>query len=95
MQLAGHTIDNKAFDYCDLPLEGTIEHVDESVRGAWCLDTESDNGWISYDNVATVRSKAGFVRDWGLGGLFYWTGTADKKGPGSLVEAGYEALHAL
>lgn len=65
------------------------------MGGAWCLDTEGDNGWISYDNVATVRSKAGFVRACRLGGLFYWAGTGDKKGPGSLVETGYEALHDL
>ena len=94
-QLGSHTVDDRVFEYRELPLSGSTEHVDEQVGGAWCLDTQGGNGWISYENQATLRSKAGFVRAWGLGGLFYWNGTGDSRGPRSLVEVGYEVLHDL
>ncbi|KAK4447324.1 glycoside hydrolase family 18 protein [Podospora aff. communis PSN243] len=50
-------------------------------------------GFMSFDVPETVRMKAGYVGEKGLGGLFYWTGAGDRrKGEGSLVEAGWEAL---
>ncbi|MCJ1242969.1 hypothetical protein MMC30_000165 [Trapelia coarctata] len=94
-QIGGSTVDDRVFEYCELPLTGTTEHVDESVVGAWCLDTGAGNGWISYENAATLRTKAAFVRGYGLGGLFYWAGTGDVRGSRSLVEVGYESLHDL
>jgi len=93
--IGGRTVDDRVFEYCELPLGETTEHVDESVVGAWCLDTQGGNGWISYENAATLRTKAAFVRGCGLGGLFYWAGTGDVRGPRSLVEVGYESLHDL
>jgi len=79
------------FDYKDLPRPGAQEHVDTEVGAAFCVG--GDGGFVSYDNPATVRLKASFVKQNGLAGLFYWTGPADAKGPRSLIETGYLALH--
>jgi chitinase len=47
---------------------------------------------VSFDVPATVRIKARYVREMGLGGLFYWTGTGDRAGEESLIAVGYEEL---
>ncbi|KAI9835193.1 MAG: hypothetical protein M1819_002563 [Sarea resinae] len=80
------------FEYKDLPRPGTNESVDESVGAAFCVG--GDGGFVSYDNPRSVKLKATFAKDKGLGGLFYWTGTADVKGPRSLIETGFNALHS-
>lgn len=89
----GHGGEEGTFEYNVLPREGALEGVDEGRVAAWCRG--GDGGWVSYDNAVTVRAKAGWVRERGLGGLFYWAGTGDKKGEGSLVEAGYGEMHEL
>ncbi|KAF9629996.1 hypothetical protein BFW01_g177 [Lasiodiplodia theobromae] len=85
-------------EYRELPREGAEEVVDEEVWGASCwVGGGGEEGkaeeWVSYDSPRTVREKARYVRERGLGGLFYWTGVADKKGEGSLLRAGYEGLY--
>lgn len=86
-------------EYRELPREGAEEGevVDEEVWGASCWVEGGEEGkaaeWVSYDSPKTVREKARYVRERGLGGLFYWTGVADKKGEGSLLRAGYEGLY--
>ena len=82
-----------SFEYRDLPRPGAQEHVDQDCGAAFCVG--GDAGFVTYDNAATVAKKANFVRDMRLAGLFYWTGTGDKVGPDSLVEAGYNTLHYL
>lgn len=76
----GHSFSGQAgeegtFEYCDLPLPGATEHVDDRVGAAYCVG--GDGGWVTYDNPQTVRMKASYVRQNSLGGLFYWTGTGD------------------
>jgi chitinase len=83
--------EDRRVEYAELPRPGCVEREDQTVGGAWCLDAKS--GWISHDNVVTVRMKAGYVQNMHLGGLFYQDGTGDVRGPRSLVEAGYNALH--
>ena len=78
------------WDYSELPREGARVGFDEEVGGAWCEG--GDGGWVSFDDVRAVGMKAGFVRREGLGGLFYWAGTGDRMGGGSLVEAGWRGL---
>ncbi|KAI1501007.1 glycoside hydrolase family 18 protein [Biscogniauxia marginata] len=51
-------------------------------------------GFVTFDVPETVRAKAEYVRCMGLGGLFFWTGAGDRKGPDSLVRAGFEALRS-
>ncbi|MCJ1397032.1 hypothetical protein MMC11_000224 [Xylographa trunciseda] len=84
--------DNRIFEYRSIPLTGT-EQVDEQLGTASIVDPV--DGFITYDNVATVKMKAAYVQRMRLGGMFYWTGTGDVRGSRSLVEAGYNALHDL
>jgi len=79
------------FDYCDLPRPGSTVHHDDAVGAAYC--TGGDGGFVTYDTPQIVQRKAKFVIDLGLGGLFYWQITADKRGNESLVETGYRTLH--
>ncbi|KAL1988073.1 hypothetical protein VTN96DRAFT_1104 [Rasamsonia emersonii] len=82
-----------AFDYCDLPRPGAKEHHDDAVGAAYC--TGGDGGFVTYDTPRTVQQKAKFVTNLGLGGLFYWHITADKRGAKSLIETGYNTLHDM
>jgi chitinase len=81
------------FDYCDLPRPGATVHHDNEVCADYC--SGGDGGFVTYDTPHTVKQKAKFVSDTGLGGLFYWQITADKKGCESLVETGYRTLHDI
>ena len=79
------------FEFRDLPRPGAREVVDEGAVAAYCV--APDAGFVSYDSPATVERKARFVKQEGLGGLFYWTGTGDKAREDGLVYAGYMGLH--
>ncbi|KAF4626974.1 hypothetical protein G7Y89_g11184 [Cudoniella acicularis] len=88
----GHGGEEGTFEYKNLPRQGTEEIVNTRVVAAFC--TGGDGGFVTYDNPETVKMKANFCRERGLGGLFYWTGTADvPPGPRSLISAGFKALH--
>ncbi|RDW82659.1 chitinase-2 [Coleophoma cylindrospora] len=81
------------FEYKELPRPGAQEVVDTTAVAAWCAG--GDGGFVSYDNPETVRLKAKYVKDKRLGGLFYWTGTADAPpGQRSLIKTGFKALHS-
>lgn len=84
-------------DYVDLPREWVHgAKIDQSVGAAFYVDPCQDQGgkgFVTFDVPETVRRKAEYVKSQGLGGLFYWTGVGDIKGPESLVRAGYEALN--
>ena len=85
--------DDRVIEYADLPLVDTFERFDAELGVAYLVDDKA--GFVSYDNVDTVRMKATYVQQMRLGGLFYWAGTGDVSGSRSLVEAGYNTLHAL
>ncbi|TVY65528.1 Endochitinase B1 [Lachnellula suecica] len=88
----GHGGDEGTFEYKQLPRQGAEEIVNTRVVAAF--STGGDGGFVTYDNPETVKLKANYCREKGLGGLFYWTGTADAPpGPRSLVSAGFKALH--
>ncbi|ROV89173.1 hypothetical protein VSDG_08839 [Cytospora chrysosperma] len=81
------------FDYSQLPRRGTKEQLDKRACAAFCVG--GDGGFVSYDNPDTVKQKAAFCRQKGLGGMFYWTGPADAKdSKRSLVATGFRALHS-
>ncbi|KAF5590873.1 chitinase [Fusarium pseudocircinatum] len=81
------------FEYNQLPRKGCKEVVDKRHVAAHCTGT--DGGFVTYDNPDTVKIKAGFCKQKGLGGLFYWNGPADSKDKSrSLVAAGFRALHS-
>lgn len=93
---AGHGGNEGTFEYVELPRPGSHVYVDEEAVAACCVGR--DGGFVTYDVPRTVGLKARFVRERGLGGLFYWTGTGDRvdggEGEGgSLVMAGYCELH--
>lgn len=92
-RFTGHAGEEGTFEYKDLPRAGAQEYVDERIGAACCLG--GDGGFVTYDNPQTVQLKAAFAKQSRLGGLFYWTGTADVKGQRSLVETGYNTLHDL
>lgn len=91
-KFAGQGGEEGVFEYRDLPRPGTKELIDIKLVAAYCVG--GDGGFITYDNPQTVHLKAGFAKQSGLGGLFFWTGTGDAQGPRSLVEAGYKGLHS-
>lgn len=72
---SGQAGEEGTFEYRDLPRPGAEEHVDEQLGAAYCVG--GDGGFVTYDTPHTVRMKANYVRQNGLGGLFYWTGTGD------------------
>lgn len=52
-------------DYRHLPRKGTKEQVDKRACAAYCVGGGS--GFVSYDNPETVKTKAAFVKQKGLG----------------------------
>ncbi|KAJ3471280.1 hypothetical protein MRS44_001379 [Fusarium solani] len=81
------------FEYNQLPRKGCKEVVDKRHVAAQCVG--ADGGFVTYDNPDTVKIKAGFCKQKGLGGLFYWNGPADAKEKSrSLIAAGFRALHS-
>jgi chitinase len=64
------------FEYRDLPLPGTEAVIDRQLGTASCYCKVTGN-WVSYDTPETVTLKSQFITEAGLGGVFFWTGTAD------------------
>ncbi|KAI0014972.1 glycoside hydrolase [Xylariomycetidae sp. FL0641] len=81
------------FEYRQLPRPHAKESVDLRLGAASCVG--GDGGFVSYDTPETVRMKAAYCKQQGLGGLFYWTGPADSRDMSrSLIAAGFRALHS-
>lgn len=81
----------RAVEYREMPQHKVQKQIDEQVCAA---STISDGEWITHDNPATVRMKAKYVRESGLGGLIYWEASQDHDDQDkSLVFAGYKGLH--
>lgn len=53
------------FEYKDLPRRGTKEQVDKRSVAAQCVG--GDGGFVTYDNPDTVKVKAAFCKQKGLG----------------------------
>lgn len=53
-------------EYHQLPRKGSKEHVDKRAGAAYCVSSGS-TGFTSYDNPDTVKMKAAFVKQKGLG----------------------------
>ena len=58
------------FEYRDLPRPGAKVAFDTRCGATSCLG--GDAGFVSYDDPKSVQEKAKFVKQKGLGGLFYW-----------------------
>ncbi|KAK4147801.1 endochitinase B1 [Dichotomopilus funicola] len=82
-----------AFEYNQLPRKGTKELVDKRAVAAQCVG--GDGGFVTYDNPETVKMKAAFAKQKGLGGLFYSSGPSDaKESKRSLITTGFKTLHS-
>jgi len=57
--------DDGSFEYNTLPRRGTKEQVDKRACAAQCVG--ADGGFITYDNPDTVKMKATFCKQKGLG----------------------------
>lgn len=53
------------FDYNQLPRKGTKEQFDKRIGAAMCAG--GDGGFVSYDNPDTVKMKATYCKQKGLG----------------------------
>ena len=69
--------DDGSFEYCQLPRRGTKEQLDKRAVAAQCVG--GDGGFVTYDNPDTVKAKATFCKQKGLGvscshasPTFYW-----------------------
>ncbi|KAL9125576.1 MAG: hypothetical protein Q9217_005241 [Psora testacea] len=89
---SGHAGEEGTFEYRYLPRPGSKLLYDECLAAAYCVG--ADGGFVSYDDQRTVQAKARFVKQQRLGGVFYWTGTADTNDERSLVKTGWDCLHA-
>jgi chitinase len=54
-----------SFEYNQLPRKGTKEQVDKRAVAAHCVG--GDGGFVTYDNPDTVKMKAAFCKQKGLG----------------------------
>lgn len=61
----GHGGEEGTFEYKQLPRQGTEEIVNTRVVAAFC--TGEDGGFITYDNPETVKLKANYCIEKGLG----------------------------
>lgn len=57
--------DQGTFEYNQLPRKGTKEQVDKRIGAAMCVG--GDGGFVSYDNPDTVKMKASYCKQKGLG----------------------------
>lgn len=57
--------DDGTFEYNQLPRKGCKEGTDKRHVAAYCIG--GDGGWVTYDNPESVKTKAGFCKQKGLG----------------------------
>jgi chitinase len=82
------------WDYKALPRPGAVEHChdrDGECGASYSYDAEK-KVMVSYDNVGIAKTKAGFVREWKLGGGMWWESSGDKVGDGSLISTFIEGI---
>jgi chitinase len=61
----GHGGDEGIFEYKQLPRQGAEEIVNTRVVAAFCVG--GDGGFVTYDNPETVKMKANYCKEKGLG----------------------------
>ncbi len=63
------------------------KYFDDVAKAPWLFDGYS---FISYDDPMSLKYKAAYVKEQGLGGMMYWEHTADSTG--TLFNAIYDGL---
>lgn len=82
--------------YNVLPRPNAIEYCDSNLGVAYSFDGRE---WCSYDSPKSITCKTNFVRQRGLGGVFFWElagghVAAKPPHPRDLVAATWAAFHA-
>ncbi|RKU40104.1 Endochitinase 1 [Coniochaeta pulveracea] len=80
--------------YKDLPRSGAQELYDNTAKASYSYDS-STKELISYDNVGSAVTKAGYLKQKGLGGAVFWEASGDRNGTKSLVGTLATQLGAL
>lgn len=62
--------------YNQLPISGSLEQFDSQYVSAFCYDPATHT-FIGYDNVDSMRIKSQYVKDFNLGGGFWWESCGD------------------
>lgn len=68
--------DEGTWRYRDLPLSGHTEFVDDQACTSGSQDANA-RVWTTYDTPASLEFKADYVREKGLGGMFFWELSGD------------------
>ncbi|KAG6136549.1 Endochitinase B1 [Claviceps purpurea] len=85
------TWENGVFDYKKLPLEGAEVYCDEKAQATYCYNAAQQK-LVSYDTPSMARTKAGYIKERGLGGAMWWESSGDKHEPDSLISAVVDEL---
>ena len=72
------------WDYKVLPKANAKITIDEEAWAAYSYETTSQE-LITYDTVDTVKQKAAYIAQNGLGGGMFWEASGDKMGEDSLI----------
>lgn len=84
----------RSYSYCELAADyvdanGYVRYWDEGAQAPYLWNADS-SAFITYDDPASMRRKAAYVREQGLGGVMYWEHHADSTE--TLLRTLYEAL---
>lgn len=82
------------WEYASLPKNGAKERFDAEAVASYSYDKITKE-MISYDTPRSVRAKAKYVREKGLGGGMFWETSGDKVGADSLISNLGERLKNL
>ncbi|KPM45464.1 Endochitinase B1 [Neonectria ditissima] len=76
--------DNGIYLYRDLPRPNTRTKVSTQAISVFSYD-ETKKELVTYENIATAKLKANYIKTKGLGGAVYWEASGDKTGSDSIV----------
>ncbi|GAD81279.1 putative chitinase [Vibrio ezurae NBRC 102218] len=87
------TWEDGVLDYRDIvdnhtPAQGFVQGYDEAAEAAYIFK-ESTGELISYDNPRSIKAKAQYAVQQGMGGIFHWEMDGDN---GDLINAMHEGL---
>ncbi|KAH7363591.1 endochitinase [Plectosphaerella cucumerina] len=85
----GSMEDSGAWDYKALPRPGAEVMYDDTAVASFSYDAQART-LISYDTPRTLKTKASYVRDKGLGGAMFWEASGDRTDGDSLITTSRE-----
>lgn len=78
------TWENGVYDYKKLPLSGSEEKYDETIKASWCY-SPNQRKMVTYDTPQVAKEKTDYIMNSGLGGAMWWESSSDKAGSESLI----------